>query len=169
MPPPEDPAPDVLSPDECRRLLTSVSLGRLAFTIGALPTIQPVHFTVRGDEVLVPTRRGGEVEAASRGAVVAFEIDDLDAATGTVRSVTVVGPSRVLADAEAAGPGGPSGPAPGTPGPDTCVVAIRIARISGRRLGGGADVPAAPGAGGGTTAEAPPEGGTRPRRPAPLG
>ncbi|RBY80798.1 pyridoxamine 5'-phosphate oxidase family protein [Blastococcus sp. TF02A-26] len=125
---------DPLSPAECRRLLGSVPIGRLGFTVDALPTIQPVHFTVRGDEVLIPARRGGKVEAASRGAVVAFEVDEYDAATRSGWSVTVVGPSRVLSDAAEVAALEESGLTPWAPGPNGCIVVVRMARVTGRRL-----------------------------------
>jgi hypothetical protein len=134
MPTTGDPVLDVLTPAECRRLLASVPIGRLTFTEGALPTIQPVHFAVRGDEVLIPARRGGKVEAASKGAVVAFEVDEYDEAARTGWSVTVVGPSLVLSDPAEVALIEDAGLTPWAPGPNGCVVAVRIARITGRRL-----------------------------------
>lgn len=130
----EDPALDALSPAECRRLLSTVPIGRLAFTVGALPTIQPMHFEVRGDDVLIPSRRGGTVAAASRGAVVAFEVDEYEAGTRTGWSVTVVGPSRVLDDAAVVSALEDGGLTPWAPGLNGCIVLVRIAQISGRRL-----------------------------------
>ncbi|MGY1753387.1 pyridoxamine 5'-phosphate oxidase family protein [Blastococcus sp. SYSU D01042] len=134
MPMSEEPVLVALADAECRHLLASVPIGRLAFTVGALPTIQPVHFTVRGDEVLIPARRGGKVEAASRGAVVAFEVDEYDAHTRSGWSVTVVGPSRVLGDAVEVAALQRAGLASWAPAPDACVVAVRISKISGRRV-----------------------------------
>ncbi|SEO83415.1 pyridoxamine 5'-phosphate oxidase family protein [Trujillonella endophytica] len=131
------PALDALSAADCRRLLASMPLGRLAFTVGALPTIQPVHFVVRGEEVLIPARRGGRVEAASRGAVLAFEVDEYDAATRTGWSVTVIGPSYVLGDPAALAGLGDAGLVPWAPAPDACVVAVRIALISGQQVSPG--------------------------------
>ncbi|MGY1739610.1 MULTISPECIES: pyridoxamine 5'-phosphate oxidase family protein [unclassified Blastococcus] len=128
------PVLDELSSVACLRLLASVPLGRLAFTVGALPTIQPVHFAVRGDELLIPARLGGKVEAASRGAVVAFEVDDYDAAARTGWSVTVVGPSWVLDDAAEVAALHTAGLTPWVPATQSCVVVVRIARITGRRL-----------------------------------
>lgn len=123
-----------ISPAECRRLLASVPIGRLAFTVGALPTVEPVHFALRGDEVLIPARRGGRVESASRGAVVAFEVDEYDAATGAGWSVTVVGPSRVLSDAAEVAALHAGGLVPWASATESCVVALRTSRVTGRRL-----------------------------------
>lgn len=141
MPTMHGPLLEVLPADDCRRLLASAPIGRLAFTVGALPTIQPVHFTVRRDEVLIPTRRGGTVETASRGAVVAFEVDEYDAATRLGWSVTVVGPSRVLGDAAEVSSLHQAGMTPWIPAPDACVVTVGIARISGRRVLGAPTFP----------------------------
>ncbi|WP_409332751.1 pyridoxamine 5'-phosphate oxidase family protein [Trujillonella humicola] len=130
----EGPVLAELSGAECRRLLASVPIGRLAFTVGALPTIEPVHFAVRGEEVLIPARRGGKVEAASRGAVVAFEVDDYDPGDRTGWSVTVVGPSRVLSDAAEVTALHAGGLVPWTSAAESCVIALRITRITGRHL-----------------------------------
>ena len=86
----------VLDEAECRRLLARAVIGRLAYTEGALPAIQPVHFTVHDGQVVIPTRVGSKVAAASMGAVVAFEVDEYDAASRTGWNVTVVGPSAVV-------------------------------------------------------------------------
>jgi hypothetical protein len=83
---------------ECRRLLATPDFGRLVFTRGALPVVQPVRFGVRNGQVVIPTRAGGQLSRAVRGAVVAFEVDSLDALTGTGWTVTAVGPAHVLTD-----------------------------------------------------------------------
>jgi hypothetical protein len=130
-----------LDDDECRRLLAGAVLGRLAFTEGALPAIQPVSFVVTGDEVAIPTRVGSKVTAAARGAVVAFEVDDFDAGARTGWNVTVVGPSRVITDpADVARLDG-LGARAWAPADEPCYVAVRIAVIRGRRLAAGVPTP----------------------------
>jgi nitroimidazol reductase NimA-like FMN-containing flavoprotein (pyridoxamine 5'-phosphate oxidase superfamily) len=83
---------------ECRRLLAASDIGRLVFTSGALPVVQPVRFGVRDGQVLIATRTGGRLARAVRGAVVAFEVDSMDEATGAGWTVTAVGPAHVLTD-----------------------------------------------------------------------
>jgi hypothetical protein len=83
---------------ECRRLLATPDFGRLVFTHGALPVVQPVRFCVHDGQVVIPTREGGRLSRAVRGAVVAFEVDCLDALTGAGWTVTAVGPAHVLTD-----------------------------------------------------------------------
>ena len=68
------------------------------FTSGALPVVQPVRFGVRDGQVLIPTHAGGRLAHAVRGAVVAFEVDFMDAVTGAGWTVTAVGPAHVLTD-----------------------------------------------------------------------
>jgi hypothetical protein len=125
---------EVLDEDECLRLLRTAVIGRLAFTEGALPAIQPVSFLVDGGRILIPTRFGSKVAAASRGAVVAFEVDEFDPVDHTGWNVTVVGPSRVIADpAEVAGLDA-LGARPWAPADRYCYIAIPIRLVRGRRV-----------------------------------
>jgi hypothetical protein len=80
-------------------LLATADFGRLVFTRGALPVVQPVRFSVHDGHVVIATREGGQLARAVRGAVVAFQVDHLDALTGAGWTVTAVGPAHVLTDA----------------------------------------------------------------------
>jgi hypothetical protein len=93
----EDRAQEALGQEECLRLLGSSGIGRLAYTQAALPAIRPVSFILRNADVLIPVRSGSLLADAVRGAVVAFETDVYDDVTRTGWTVTVVGPSRVVA------------------------------------------------------------------------
>jgi nitroimidazol reductase NimA-like FMN-containing flavoprotein (pyridoxamine 5'-phosphate oxidase superfamily) len=75
--PDEDSKPGVreLPRDECLRLLGSVSVGRVGVTIDALPAVLPVNFVVSDASVVFRTVPGTKLDAATRGAVVAFEAD----------------------------------------------------------------------------------------------
>jgi uncharacterized protein len=123
-----------LDEGECHRLLAGAALGRLAFTEGALPTIQPVSFVVSLGEVLVPTRVGSKVAAAARGAVVAFEVDDFDAGQRTGWNVTVVGQSRVITEPAEVARLDALGARAWAPADEPCYIAVQIAVIRGRRL-----------------------------------
>ena len=46
---------EVLDEAECRRLLGTASIGRIAFTEGAMPAIQPASYALRGEDVFIPT------------------------------------------------------------------------------------------------------------------
>ena len=120
---------------ECLRLLDTAAIGRIAFTEGALPAVQPVTF-VRGDrEIYVPTHPGSAVAAASRGAVVAFEVDEVDVGARTGWNVTVVGPSRLIADPAEVRRLDGLGVGPWVPSGTHCYVGVQVRLVRGRRIG----------------------------------
>ncbi|WP_104522926.1 pyridoxamine 5'-phosphate oxidase family protein [Blastococcus atacamensis] len=125
---------EVFDETECRRLLAIAVIGRLGYTEGALPSIQPVHFTVFDGQVIIPTRVGSKVAAASRGAVVAFEVDEYDAALRTGWNVTVIGPSRVISDPDGVHALDELGAQAWAPPDAACYVAVQIAIVRGRRV-----------------------------------
>jgi hypothetical protein len=125
---------EVLEPDECRRLIGTVPIGRLGFTEGALPTIQPVHFGVFGDEILIPASAGSKVVAASVGAIVAFEVDDFDVEGRTGWNVTVIGPAQVLWESRELDVAAALGLVAWAPDSMHRVIAVQMALVSGRRL-----------------------------------
>jgi uncharacterized protein len=124
---------EVLDDEECRRLLAGAVIGRLAYTEGALPAIQPVHFTLHGGRILIPTRVGSEVAAASRG-VVAFEVDEFDPRTATGWNVTVVGPAHVLSDPAEVAELEAVGVRAWAPADVPCFITIEPALVRGRRI-----------------------------------
>lgn len=87
---------EVLTSEECLQLLQSRSLGRLGLSVDALPTILPVSYTIVDDEILIRTGRGTKLSVATRGAVVAFEVDEIDPTTAIGWSVVVQGRAREL-------------------------------------------------------------------------
>jgi uncharacterized protein len=95
-----DSALELLSRDECMRLMGSVPVGRIVYTRQALPAVELVNFALHDGDIVIRTDAGGKLAAATRGAVVAFETDSVDAATRTGWSVTVVGQARAVADGE---------------------------------------------------------------------
>ena len=126
---------EVLDRAHCLELLHARSVGRIALTIDALPTVLPVNFKVVDDEIVLRTGPGGKLEAATNQAVVAFEVDDFDPMEHTGWSVVITGIARHVTDPAhldrlgvhtiprwAAGPDGDN------------VVAISTDLISGRRI-----------------------------------
>lgn len=85
---------EVLRRDECYALMTTVPIGRIVFTEGALPAIQPVNFVLDGEDVVIRTGAGSKLAAAARSAVVAFECDDYDETGLTGWSVVLIGRAR---------------------------------------------------------------------------
>jgi|SRR6185437_10249336 len=89
-----------LSPGECMRLIGQVSLGRIVYTRQALPAVELVNFALDGGDIIIRTDSSGKLAAATRGAVVAFEADSVDAGDHTGWSVTIVGYSQAVTDGE---------------------------------------------------------------------
>lgn len=93
-------APRQLSRDECLRLMASVPVGRIVYTRRALPAVDLVNFALDRGDIIIRTDRGGTLAGATRGAVVAFEADSLDPAGQAGWSVTVIGQSSEVTDAD---------------------------------------------------------------------
>jgi hypothetical protein len=75
----------------CLELLAEQPVGRLVFTHHALPDVLPVNYLLDGDNLLIRLNSGSVAATATRDAVVAFQVDDIDFAARTGWSVTVVG------------------------------------------------------------------------------
>ena len=87
-----------LSRDECLTLMASVPVGRIIYTRRALPAVELVNFALDHGDIVIRTDRGGKLAAAARGAVVAFETDQVDLAGQSGWSVTAIGPSTAVTD-----------------------------------------------------------------------
>jgi hypothetical protein len=93
-----------LDPAEAMRLLASTSLGRIVFTVNALPAIRPVNHIVLDGDIIVRTHRGSALAAHVQdtgmpGTVIAYEADDIDPCTHLGWSVVATGYSRLITDA----------------------------------------------------------------------
>ena len=87
---------------ESLRLLPSVPVGRLIFTINALPAVRPMNFTVVDGLIALRTGAGTTVARHVDGAIVVFQVDELNAATSSGWSVTVTGRAALVTDPHAA-------------------------------------------------------------------
>ena len=87
-----------LSRDECLTLMASVPVGRIIYTRRALPAVELVNFALDHGDIVIRTDRSGKLAAAARGAVVAFEADQLDPDARSGWSVTAIGPSSEVTD-----------------------------------------------------------------------
>jgi uncharacterized protein len=123
-----------LSRGECLRLLRSEVLGRVVFTVAALPTVQPVNYLLDGEEILFRTAVGGRLAAATRNAVVAFEVDDIDTDTRTGWSVVGVGRAYPVVDPARLVDLAGRLPQPWAPVASSHTVGIPIQVLTGRRL-----------------------------------
>lgn len=128
---------EVLDREECLHLLAQATLGRVAITSGALPRVLPVAFQLDGHRILLRTRRGGTLDVALRGSVVAFEADHLDADAHAGWSVSVTGrASEVLDDIGQSDPW-PEAIGPWTSSPDDSLMVITTEVLTGRRIAPG--------------------------------
>ena len=125
---------EVLSRDECLRLLATASLGRVAVSSAALPTILPVGFHFDGSRILIRTGRGTKLGAATRDAVVAFEVDEVSPATHTGWSVVVTGVARELSDPDDRAAAALASQSHWVRGDNSRIVAISTDIVTGRRV-----------------------------------
>ena len=126
-----------LSRGECMRLMGSVPVGRIVYTRQALPAVELVNFELDDGDIVIRTDAGGKLAAATRGAVVAFEADSLDVDGHAGWSVTVVGQSRAVTDAEEIRHLEQTALEPWAPGNHDHFIRISPSIVNGRRIGAG--------------------------------
>ncbi|GGY15096.1 pyridoxamine 5'-phosphate oxidase family protein [Streptomyces djakartensis] len=123
---------------ECLRLMAEVPVGRIVYTLRALPAVLPVNFSLDGDgAVLLRTSATSELVRAIDGAVVAFEADDVDAGRQSGWSVVVTGPAGVVTDPAEHERLVRTGPVSWAPAPQEVFVRIEPELVTGRELVGG--------------------------------
>lgn len=89
---------EVLSEGECFALLETVPIGRVVYSDRALPVIVPVNFTIDGIDVVIRTGRRSRLATHAAGHVIAFEIDQIDAASRSGWSVVLTGFLQLVDD-----------------------------------------------------------------------
>ncbi|MGW5118562.1 helix-turn-helix domain-containing protein [Streptomyces noursei] len=89
--------PEVLAlgPAECRDLLSTHGIGRVAVTLNDTPAVFPVNYTVV-DNVIAYRTQAGSGPAAAAGHEAALEVDHIDDAFSQGWSVLAVGPAEVV-------------------------------------------------------------------------
>lgn len=125
---------ELLTDDEAFSLLENTEVGRVGLTIGALPAIFPVNYRLIDGAIVFRTAPGTKLEAAAKGAVVAFEIDGYDVAERTGWSVLVVGRSEVVQDLDLACKVVHADLSPYARGVRAALVRIRPELVTGRRI-----------------------------------
>lgn len=91
---------EVLSLDECRELLGTQQIGRIAFISAGEPLIMPVNYRMHDGHIVFRTTTGEKLDAARNAASVGFEIDEWDAADQSGWSVIVGGTAQDVEDAD---------------------------------------------------------------------
>ena len=126
----EDDGLEVLGRGECLELLAGASVGRVVFTDRGLPVVLPVTFLLEDDAVVFRTDMGSQLATKTNGAVVAFEVDDVEPALRVGWSVSVHG----QATTGPASAGLKSRLVPWAPGARDEIVRIPLTVVTGRRI-----------------------------------
>jgi nitroimidazol reductase NimA-like FMN-containing flavoprotein (pyridoxamine 5'-phosphate oxidase superfamily) len=126
---------EILSEQQCRELLASRDLGRIAFPVGDEIEIFPVNYATDGTIVVFRTGTGTKL-TGSTASRVAFEVDDWDAAKKVGWSVVLKGVAEEVTSGT-----DPFSTAlrtrnvvPLVPGENDYWIAVYPATISGRRF-----------------------------------
>ena len=85
----------------CLELLASVPVGRVVFTMRALPAIRPVNHLLDGDTIVIRSNLGTGLASTATvdgSVVVAYEADVIDGARGSGWAVVVTGTARLVLD-----------------------------------------------------------------------
>ena len=126
----------VLTTEECYRLLATHEIGRIGVLAGGFPLILPVNYGLDGTTVVIRTRPG-TLQQAAEHANVTFEVDEIDPWKRTGWSVLV------RAQAEEVGPAHrdelvtrthATGVEPWAPGEHGTWLRLITHDISGRRI-----------------------------------
>lgn len=124
----------LLDEHECRRLLPTQPIGRLAFIEHADPVVVPAHFVVRGPEIVLAVLTDGRVDSARREDIVAFGIDAYDAATRQAWWVSTLGRARLITDPSQTRELDALAFTPWAGHPERNYIAIDVERLRGKRL-----------------------------------
>lgn len=93
-----------LGEQQSLRLLAGVPVGRVVYTIDALPAVLPVRFRLDPQGcVVLRARARSELVRAVEGALIAFEAGEIDDSDGSGWTVTVLGWAGVEADTDGSG------------------------------------------------------------------
>ena len=125
---------ELLDEEECLRLLASCPVGRVAISMGGLPAVFPVNFTLVDGTIMFRTGEGTKLRAALSRAIVGFEADSIDPTYHEGWSVLVIGRAEELEVAP--GEDGADGvPVAAWAGGDRHhLIRIRPELVSGRRI-----------------------------------
>jgi uncharacterized protein len=81
----------ILDRDECERLLTQESVGRVAVVLDGRPMIRPVNYRFRDRSIIFQTDRGTKLAGIAESGFAEFEVDSLDVRRRIGWSVIVAG------------------------------------------------------------------------------
>ncbi|SMC58101.1 pyridoxamine 5'-phosphate oxidase family protein [Kibdelosporangium aridum] len=126
---------ELLSGQECFRLLAKVPVGRVVYTDRALPAVQPVTFALREQAVIIRTSAHSRLALATPGKVVAFEADEFkDNGVRCGWSVVAIGHAVKVTDPVELEAVRQLGLRAWAPDAEDCYLRISVEIVSGRRL-----------------------------------
>jgi uncharacterized protein len=117
---------------ECRDLMGSMSVGRVAFVDEDGPVVLPVNYVLDGEAVLFRTSPANTIGRHLDSATVAFEVDEFDDYTQSGWSVVLRGVATFVMDDELARD--QRRPVSWADGARSLVIRIAPVSVSGRRL-----------------------------------
>jgi nitroimidazol reductase NimA-like FMN-containing flavoprotein (pyridoxamine 5'-phosphate oxidase superfamily) len=125
---------EFLDTQQCLQLMAGMTVGRVVYTLDAMPAVLPVRFRIDPDgSVVLDEGAASDLVQAVDGAVIAFETGEVDGADGSGWSVTVLGRASV-ASAPAAGTGHVADA-------DQVLIRLHPEVVTGRRLASPATAP----------------------------
>lgn len=123
-----------LSDDECQALLGGSHLGRVALVEGGRPLILPVTYVLDDGAVVFRTDQGSKLDAAVRGAPVAFEVDGVNSERRTGWSVLIRGRAEHVTDPTDLDRLRRLPLVPWAPGAKPHYIRVRPEEVTGRRI-----------------------------------
>jgi uncharacterized protein len=126
----------VIPTDECYRLLTTHEIGRIGINAENHPLILPVNYAVDGTTLVIRTRPGTILRAATH-ANVTFEVDEIDRRTRSGWSVLVRGQAEEVGEehrADLVARTHRTGVEPWAPGEHGNWLRVIVHDVSGRRI-----------------------------------
>lgn len=120
---------------ESFELLGTRIIGRVAFSDQALPAVLPVTYAMDGQRVVFRTSLDGPLGERLDGAVVAFEVDQVDETTRSGWSVVMVGVARLAREPSELLRVDRLRPQPWAGGDRRALIVITPGRVTGRLVG----------------------------------
>lgn len=128
--------PVELSYRQCRTLLATSVVGRVAVCTRAGPRIIPVNHVVAGDSLVFRTTPYGVLGGTAWNSLIAFEVDDFDVEQRSGWSVVATGRGSLMEDAdELVALRTFNDPNPWAPGHRLLYVRLAWDELTGRRVG----------------------------------
>jgi uncharacterized protein len=124
----------ILTRAECLRLLETATIGRVLTSHRALPVALPVTYALQEDSVVFRTGPGTKLHGVDRGAVLGFEVDDVDPVRRTGWSVLAHGEAYQVTDPDELARLDRLPLEPLAPGFFPFLIRLPLQEVSGRRI-----------------------------------